>query len=1113
MSDKLTLKDSLKQTMQTVKKYVDETIENTIENATDSIMFECDERFVDKEEFGEDLGIAFEDFRETLNTSSLNEIYTDVKEQDATYEGIDVFSIDRGTVQKPEGGNAAYYRVPAITITAKGTVIAFADVRYDTPNDNSGRISVFCRRSEDKGNTWGDPIEVCKFPTGSDGVTPYATNSRTMDSTVLASKSGKLFCLNGSWKKNANNWSTYRTMPDPDWTLKLSVSNDDGLTWRNYDISNNATKLSGVPSNLVAMLGGVGQGIQMYDGTLVFPVQMKLIIGGTKDTVAAGIIYSKDDGESWIMAPGKAPITGGESNVVEISPGELLMNARGANNRPTFITKDMGETWQTYYEMNGKIGNGAVGCQGSSTKITINGNEVFLHSSPINNAGNYTRDNITLYASYDWKGYEFVRTYYPQAGNASGAGYSCLATGKINGQLCLFALYERQGNIAFRNLGLDLKYIAQQAEDFFAVTNRRFEMNKDNIIGLLEKFSANEMVLFEVLDNFLNSVSKEEKDLLYSQKTRLAGLDKNGKVIDRANLPWNIHGDITASGNVYYYKSASTTDYMRTDRLVFGDDYTVDFDVCILGLNASVNNPIFEVNNGGADVIGLSVGASASNWEVVINNIKSTYADTQSFVGRWVHITFTVSKEHGIKIYHDKELLCEKDYTTGTGGTGTGTGSGVVEDTEVINYSIFTVGNNKGLTKMLNAKIANFKVYDRVITEKEIEFLYETRKKSEIFIYEEAKTTTPIPASLQGNVAVNISGIKTDEFGASSINDTGYRGQTWSTGGEVVYDIKQNVFEFNKKTANIVSTPNFLSTDFTIDFDVYINGAPGVTWTQVFCVGNSVVGTTPGFALAINGTNTWNPAIDGVGSSTYTDPSGESFIGRWIHLTASKSSTDGAKIYHDGQLVWHSQTHSTIMGTNSVSGYSTIAIGNNSNPIKQFDGKIANFRIYDKVLSATEITEIMNGSGYKYLRASYTPNEESWIDSTEIDWSKQELLASFNVDSCTDTAKQNVLSIGINIGTYYDTNLHFYYSKTDSQKLVVECVNGTSKTTITSDMNVTGTVDIKLNSEGLWIKGILYEVSNYPALASILALDAIQIGSAEGTARSTASDYTIKIKK
>ena len=235
--------------------------------------------------------------KEELNEfkESLSRVFVDPQEADESFEGVDVFSIADATVLKPDGTPATYYRIPALTVTAKNTLVAFTDVRYDTAADNSGRISIYCRRSEDKGATWGPAIEVCKFPTGEDGVSAYAENSRSMDSTVIATKSGKLFCLNGAWKSNWGNWSQVALTPDPDWCLKLSVSEDDGKSWVTYNLNERPDMCTGIPSDLVSMLGGVGQGIQMYDGTLAFPVQLTRRPNGQR-TVCATIMYSKDDG-------------------------------------------------------------------------------------------------------------------------------------------------------------------------------------------------------------------------------------------------------------------------------------------------------------------------------------------------------------------------------------------------------------------------------------------------------------------------------------------------------------------------------------------------------------------------------------------------------------------------------------------------------------------------------------------------------------------------------------------------------------------------------------------------------------------------------------------------
>ena len=1072
LSDNLSLKDCLKQTMQAVKRYTDNT-------------------FMDKEAFDADLFIALENFRESLNTASLNEIYVDLNEQDASYEGIDLFSIQDGTVQKPEGGNAVYYRIPALTITAAETIIAFSDVRYDYANDNWGRISIFCRRSEDKGITWGDPIEVCKFPTDSNG-NPFSGRSRSMDATVLSSKSGKVFCVNAAWKSNEYNWTTYTAVPDPDWTFKISVSNDDGKTWTTTDIKNNPNIIRNMPTDIVAMQGGVGQGIEMYDGTLVFPLQLVRIVDNVK-IICASIMYSKDDGATWTVAHGRAPATDSENNVVEMSPGVLLMNCRGGAYRPTFMSKDLGETWEVYYDLNGEINNGAYGCQGSSTKIRLNNNEIYLHSSPINNTNDYRRDKITLYASYDWKNYDLIRTYYPPAGNADGAGYSCLATGKIGGQNCLFALYERQGNIAFRNLGLDLKVIASRADKHFEEFNREFEVNKENLLTLLAKYSASEIELYEMLDNYLNTVSYEERELLKVQLTKLVGVDEKNNVIDRQGVIYEKTGEIKTVGNTYYY-GGIPENAIFTQRVEVTNDFTVDFDVNVIGMTETLWNYIFSMNDDNGQT-GFGFAADNSNeWKIVYRNNSESYYEESivagqsgSFLGNWVHVTITKSSEDGIKIYHNNVLKHENMTAVG----------------DIINCRHLTVGNDSQHTKRVNAKIANFKIYNKVINAQERRVLYEARKKESEYVYRISPNATKVLAGLETNAIVNIVGSRTDEFDLVSVYDSGQRETAWGIGGSVRYDIDDNMLIFDKNYLNIVNTSNFLSIDFTIDLDVYIDGVPGTNWSQIYCIGN-LQGGVPGFGLAVNGTSTWNPIVDGDGAPTYEDPSGN-FIGKWIHLTMVKSSTRGCEFYHDGQLLW-----SNTNGTQSMAGYPTMAIGNNTHPVKELHAKIANFKIYNKALTASEIQQVFNAIGRIILRANYTPGGASFSNNIDSTWATQKLVVTCNLDTCTNDNGENVISIGQNIGSWSGNNVHFYYYPT-TKRMLIQCMQGGAATNIEL-FNMTGEMTVEFSSEGLTVNKKHYAASGYPTFANIAALTTTQVGSTEGSGRSNASNYSIMVK-
>lgn len=1023
---------------------------------------------------------------ENITPVEKEKFFIDSREEDPSFEGVDIFSINEGTVQKPEGGNAAYYRIPALTVSAKNTLIAFTDVRYDSAGDQDGRISIFCRRSEDKGVSWGPAIEVCKYPTNGDG-TATSNRARSMDSTVIASKSGKLFCLNGAWKSNPNNWSQYTSTPDPDWLLKLSVSEDDGKSWVTYNLNELPDMCKGLPDDMVSMLGGVGQGIQMYDGTLVFPVQLTRRPNGVR-TICATVLYSKDDGVTWQMAEGYAPAIDGEDNVVEISPGHLLMNARQQNARQTFITKDMGKTWEKYEPMYGLIGNGDKGCQGSSSKITIDDREIFLHSSPIATDNSYARNKITLYASYDWESYDLIRTYYPPNGNAAGAGYSCLAPAVIDDQLCLFAVYERQGNIAFRNLGMDLKEIANRADNHFTMADRKFEVNKSSLLNLLDKFASSELVLFNMLDNYLNNMSNAERGLMESQIVKIMGADANGNIIDRGGIAWEMNGEILTSGSTFFF-NGNRNNYIRTKQLRLDVNYTIDFDVYVKGTTTTNWNFLFSLDNGETPGCGLAINGT-NTWNPAFDyDGAPTYTDEQeTFIGRWIHVTVTKSASEGAKIYHDGVLRYEKPAATPS----------------TRDYQNFTIGNNSRSAKEFYGKIANFKVYNKIASKDEIKYLYDNRKHVDEYTFELSKFASLVPEELSEKVLSNIAGYKVDEFNDKALYDNGSKNIVWNINGDVEYELDNNILVFNNQTQNYLRVDNFLDINFSVDFDIFIDSAPGTTWTQVFCIGN--INETPKCALGINGTDTWDPCSDGTSGNAFTDPTGN-IVGEWIHATLVKDSVSGLTFYKNGVKLFNSKEDKNVDGNLSVSSATYIAIGNNVNPVKSFNGKIANFRIYDKSLSAEEVQNIANSASEGVIRKGYSPNGASFMDQVDIDFNNEKIVITADLSTCTGSS-QNFISIGQNIGSWSGNNIHFYYYPSD-KRMLIQCMQGGSA----QNIEVTGlgeNIAVEFAKEGLTVNGNFYSSASNQAMVNVAALTSVQVGSTEGTGRSNASNYTIK---
>lgn len=85
-------------------------------------------------------------------------------------------------------GNSANYRIPALVTAADGTLVAAIDQRKTTAADY-GDIDLMVRRSDDKGETWSEPIMLTDLPSGG------SAHSFIIDSELLVAGDGTIYCL------------------------------------------------------------------------------------------------------------------------------------------------------------------------------------------------------------------------------------------------------------------------------------------------------------------------------------------------------------------------------------------------------------------------------------------------------------------------------------------------------------------------------------------------------------------------------------------------------------------------------------------------------------------------------------------------------------------------------------------------------------------------------------------------------------------------------------------------------------------------------------------------------------------------------------------------------
>lgn len=143
------------------------------------------------------------------------------------------------------------------------------------------------------------------------------------------------------------------------------------------------------------------------------------------------------------------------------------------------------------------------------------------------------------------------------------------------------------------------------------------------------------------------------------------------------------------------------------------------------------------------------------------------------------------------------------------------------------------------------------------------------------------------------------------------------------------------------------------------------------------------------------------------------------------------------------------------------------------------------------------------------LWSNYSPNGSSFKEQVSIDFSKQTLVAEINLSTCS-SSEECILSIGTNgIGNWFPDNnsgysLHFYY-KPASSNFHIDYLDGSTNSIRTDVSGVSGSVTIKLSSEGLTVNGTSYGTSS--TMSGLLGQSSFTIGSTEGTNKRSHATY------
>ncbi len=322
------------------------------------------------------------------------------------------------------------YRIPSAIVTSKGTVLAFCEGRKKGTSD-TGDIDLVLKRSADGGASWG-AMQV---------VWDDAENTCGNPCPVVDRATGTVWLLLTHNLGRDTERQIVEEKSQGTRTAWVSRSDDDGLTWsKPVEITKDVKK-----ADWTWFATGPGVGVQTRAGRLVVPCDSKYGLGKKG---ASLVISSDDHGKTW-KSGGAVGDTFGESQVVELSDGRLMLNMRNMNSprreRGVATSPDGGATWSEPAYDAALV---EPVCQASILRYSWEPSRI-LFSNP---ATAKTRTQMTLRMSLD-EGKTWPVAKELQAGPSA---YSCLVALPGGGIGCLYECgakspYER---LAFQRLTL-----------------------------------------------------------------------------------------------------------------------------------------------------------------------------------------------------------------------------------------------------------------------------------------------------------------------------------------------------------------------------------------------------------------------------------------------------------------------------------------------------------------------------------------------------------------------------------------------------------------------------------------------------------------------------------
>ena len=331
--------------------------------------------------------------------------------------------------------------IPGVVVTAKGTVLAWCEVRKRaTAISDWDDNRILLRRSTDDGKTWSAPRSIADVP-GPKTKNPSALRMKNVNPAdvtynnpvLIADRDGTvhmLFCLEYM-------------------RCFYQRSDDDGLTWNTPTEITAAFEGFRKAHDWKVLATGPNHGIQLRNGRLLTPVWISAGTGSNSHHPSvAGTLYSDDHGSTWHAGDIAVPtnetwIDPNEATAVELSDGRVMLNVRNESkpNRRLVTISDNGATGWSTPRFDEALWEPV--CMASLIRYDFGGQKLLLFSNPHNlekakgkaEPGKYRdRKNISVKISRD-EGQTWISNKTIEAGPGM---YSDLAVTHAGTILCFY---------------------------------------------------------------------------------------------------------------------------------------------------------------------------------------------------------------------------------------------------------------------------------------------------------------------------------------------------------------------------------------------------------------------------------------------------------------------------------------------------------------------------------------------------------------------------------------------------------------------------------------------------------------------------------------------------